>query len=133
MTNSVVYTQVNLPLREGWADGYLGLSSDCVINAPQRLKTLLSLLFRMMTTHGYAPDELLIGTMSPIPKGKGFTASLDKYRAITLISSILKLYGYALIDVQGQALSTNNLQFGSKKKSSTTLCSSIVSEVTRLF
>jgi hypothetical protein len=120
-------------LKAGKMDGYLGISSDCIINAPQRLKTLISLLFRVMTIHGFAPDELLIGTMAPIPKTKGFVSSSDKYRAITLISCIIKLYDYVVLDAQGHALVTDNLQFGFKEKSSTTICTAMVSEISRLF
>ena len=111
-------------LKSGKADGYLGMSSDCIINATHRLKVLLSLLFRAMTVHGFAPQKLLIGTMSPIPKTKGYTTASDKYRAITLISSLLKLYDYAIMNSQGYALVTDYLQFGFKEKSSTTLCTS---------
>ena len=120
-------------LKAGKADGYLGVSSDCFLNGSKRLQVWISLLFRVMTVHGYAPNDLLIGTMSPIPKGKAYTSASDKYRAITLINSLLKLYDYIILDNQAAALSTDSLQFGFKQNSSTTLCSSMVNEIVRLF
>ena len=120
-------------LKAGKMDGYLGISSDCIINAPLRMKTLIALLFRAMTIHGFAPDALLVGTMSPIPKTKGFVSSSDKYRAITLISCIMKLYDYVVLDGQAPSLITDNLQFGFKEKCSTTMCTAMVSEIAKLF
>ena len=96
-------------LEAGNTDGYLGISSDCIIHGPARLNVWISLLFRAMVIHGYAPSELLIGTMSPIPKVKGLPGLSDIYRAITLISCFMKLFDYMILDNQKQALVTDNL------------------------
>ena len=120
-------------LKSGKGDGFLGLNSDCVIHAPRRLTVLVSLLFRAMTVHGFVPEVLLLGTMAPIPKGKGYSTSSDKYRSITLSSCLLKLYDYMLLESQKSYLSTDNLQFGFKEKSSTTMCTSILMEIVQFF
>ena len=119
-------------LKAGKSDGYLGLSSDCILNGPPRLFRMLSILFRIMIIHGYAPEKLLIGTMSPIPKGANVNSS-EKYRAITLISSILKLLDYLILRNQKNILETDYLQFGFKNKNSTTLCSAFFMEITNHF
>ena len=69
----------------------------------------------------------------PIPKVKGLPGLSDKYRAITLISCFMKLFDYMILDNQKQALDTDNLQFGFKPNSSTIICSSLVSEISRIF
>ena len=97
------------------ADGCLGLDSDGIIYGPDRLFFLLAVLFRAILVLAYAPDVLLLGTMSPIPKQNNMAHISDKYRAITLVSCILKP------------------QFGFKSKSSTTLCTSMITETVRLF
>ena len=57
----------------------------------------------------------------------------DKYRAITLVSSVLKLLDYIIIEHQSHVFQTDALQFGFKAKSSTTLCTSMVAETVRQF
>jgi hypothetical protein len=120
-------------LKPGKADGYMGLSSDCLVHGSRKLSLMLSLMCRIMIIHGYAPDVLLLGTMSPIPKGASTAHSSEKYRAITLISCILKLMDYLILKNQPRVFNTEDLQFGFKEKSSTTLCTGTFMEVTRYF
>ena len=103
-----------------------------MINGTTKLNIMLSLIFRAMIIHGYSPDALLLGTMTPIPKGPKHQTS-DNYRAITLISCILKLLDYLILRNQKKIFKTDPLQFGFKENSSTTLCSSFFMEVSRYF
>ena len=52
------------------SDGWLGHSTDHIINGTNKLCVYLSLLFTGMLRHGYIPDAMLISTMVPIPKNK---------------------------------------------------------------
>ena len=55
-------------LKAGKSDGFLNLTSDNIKYAPKRLHVWLALLFNSMLVHGFSPQSLLIGTMTPIPK-----------------------------------------------------------------
>ena len=119
-------------IKSGKADGNMGLNSDCIVNGTDKLFVLLTLFFRIILVHGVVPDELLLGTMSPIPKSKSQQSS-DNYRAITLISVILKLFDYNILMKYDKELQTDELQMGFKEKCSTTLCSSMMVETARIF
>ena len=83
-----------------------------------------------MFVHGYYPSELLKSTIISLPKDK--TASLSSssnYRGISLFNSICKLYDYAIIDICGDSLDTCDMQYGFKKKHSTTLCTVVLKEL----
>ena len=85
-----------------------------------------------MLIHGYASDMLLKGTMCPIPKGNVKNVS-DKYRAVTLSSSITKLFDLVVIEKQRKYLASDSLQFGFKPGSSTSLCTLILKETVSKF
>ena len=51
------------------------------------------------------------------------------YRAIAGASQLLKLWDYVVLELWGGYLSTDSMQFGFKKKMSTTHCSWLVTEV----
>ena len=68
-------------LKSGKSDGNRGLSSDCIIHGTKRLFILLAMFYNSVLTHGQAPEDILLGTMTPIPKCNGLTNSSDKYRA----------------------------------------------------
>lgn len=93
---------------------------------------MLALYFTSMLCHGYISQLLLLGTMCPIPKSSN-VSNADKYRAITLCSSIIKLFELVVIDQQSEALTNDVLQFGYKAKSSTTLCTMLLKEVASKF
>lgn len=126
------FKQTIQKLKSGKADGYIGLNSACIVNGTERLFTLLALFFRIILVHGFVPDDLLLGTMSPIPKNKCLQSS-DNYRAITLISSILKLFDYNILLKFEKVFQTDSLQLGFKEKCSTALCTSMMIETARNF
>jgi hypothetical protein len=75
--------------------------------------------------HGSVPEDLLIGTTIPIPKGKhGNATSSDNYRGITL-SSIMG----GILDSVILIRYSSDLQFGFKRKRSTAMCSMFAKEV----
>ncbi len=50
------------------SDGDNGLISDHVKFAPRRFITLLSILLSIARRHGHMPDEMLLSSLSSIPK-----------------------------------------------------------------
>ncbi len=57
-------------LIQGKGDGST-VMSDHIINASEKLKIYLSLLFSSMLCYGVPPEGMLNGTMVPIPKEDG--------------------------------------------------------------
>ena len=100
-----------------------GLYSNHFKHGTKRLKILLSLFFNCMLVHGMAPDELLLGTMIPLIKDtRGKKQCSDNYRALTIGTGMAKILDIIILNQQKDKLDTSNLQFGFKKKSSTTMC-----------
>lgn len=65
----------------------------------------------------------------PIPKGKhGAVSDSSKYRGITLSSIFGKIFDNIVLSRYGDRLSSSELQFGFKAKSSTNLCSMVLKE-----
>jgi hypothetical protein len=80
-----------------------------------------------MLTHGFTPLDILKGTIIPIPKIKGTNKS-ENYRGITLGSMICEILESVLLHQYKEHLSSCELQFGFKSKSSTTTCNFMVQE-----
>ncbi len=70
------------------SDGCTDIWSDHIIHAGDRLAGYVALLFTSMKHHRSSPDDMLLGTMIPLLKGKWIILSCsDNYRAITLSHS----------------------------------------------
>jgi hypothetical protein len=104
-----------LKLKAGKYDGNNGIVSDCLLHGSHKLFVFLGLLFKMMIVHSYVPQDLLVGTMFPLPKIKGFTTASEKYRAITLSGCVLKVFDLLVLSEERLSLQTDDLQFGFKK------------------
>ena len=90
-----------------------GICTNHIKNGTHKLTIVLAMLFNAMLRHGVAPDSLLQGTMLPIVKDKrGKLQDSGNYRAITIGSSILKLFEIVILNKQSFAFQTSNLQFG---------------------
>ena len=102
-------------------------TSDIHLNAPDSLFEELSSIFRSFLIHGDVAIQLLSCAFLPLFKGglKNPT-STDSYRAIAGSSQILKLFDYVILHIWGDLLESDSIQFGFKKKVSTTQCSWLV-------
>ena len=56
-------------------------------------------------------------------------ANAEKYKALTLCSSITKLFELVVLELQSAALTSNSLKLGYKVVSSTALCTTLLWEV----
>jgi len=73
-----------------------------------------------MIQHGYVPSDFLKGIISPIVKdAEGDATALDNYRGITLSHVFAYLFEHAMLVKIDHLLYTDNLQFGYKKRNST--------------
>ncbi len=121
-------------LKPSKSDGHEGLTSDHIINAPQKLYVLLTLVFNGMLTHGFSPESMLVGTMTPIPKDrKQLLCVSTNFRAITLGSIFNKLFDWIILIKEEHALITSELQFGFKPKTSTTHCTYVLLETVQYY
>jgi hypothetical protein len=110
-------------------DGSTGLTSDHVINARDDCLTHIALLLTAIAIHGTAPDSFLHSTIIPNPKGKnGNVSDSANFRGITLSSIYGKLFDNIVLSRYADHLSSSELQFGFKVKSSTNLCSMALKE-----
>ena len=80
----------------------------------------LQYLFNEMICHGFVPTDFLKGFISPIVKdSQGDTSSVTNYRGITLGCLPAKLFEFAIQLKTAHLLNTDYLQFGFKKRTST--------------
>ena len=80
----------------------------------------LHLLFNGMLQHGFVPTEFLRGTVTPIVKdSQGDLSEPSNYRGITLSCLPAKMFEFAIQIKTSHLLGTDDLQFGFKRKTST--------------
>ena len=118
----------HLKTRKG--DGDKGIMSDHIILSSDLFKDHLTALFQAIVIHGHQPKDLLLGTISSIPKdNKGNLCQSSNYRGITLCSSISKVLDIVVLHKYSKILLTSDLQYAFKKQHSTAMCSLVLKEV----
>ena len=117
-------------MKPGKSDVSGRFTSDTLLHGPDILFDYLACIFRSFLVHGNVTLELLSCAFLPLYKG-GLKDphSSDSYRAIAGSSQILKLFDYVILLIWGDLLTSDTLQFGFKKSTSTTQCSWLVIEV----
>ena len=121
--------QAVLYLKSNKNDGGTGLKSDHFIHAGDDCFTHIALLFSSIVVHGAVPDSFTRSSIVPTPKGKhGVASDSTKYRGIALSSTYGKIFDNLVVSRYGDSLSSSELQFGFKAKSSTNLCPMVLKE-----
>jgi len=116
-------------LKHNKNDGNKGLTSDHIKYACNDLFVHMSLLLTGILSHGCAPDDLLVSTFVPIPKGHNLNLTDSaNYRGIALSSMFGKVFDLIVLNRYSDRLFTTDLQFGFKPKRSTNMCSLILKE-----
>ena len=116
------------------SDGCGMLYTDHFVNGTHLLFTLLSFMYNVMIWHGFSPDGLNKSTIVPIVKDKRKSLNdSSNYRAISLSSPLAKLLDWIILDRNKESLSTNELQFGFKRDSSTSKCTFALMECVNHF
>lgn len=110
-------------------DGNPELHSDHIINACSEFYSHVACLFTSIAVHGVSPESLLSSTIIPIPKGRNanLTDSAN-FRGIALSSLFGKLLDNIILSRYYDKLSSCQMQFGFKAKSSTNMCSMVLKE-----
>jgi len=77
----------------------------------------MCLLFNSMLRHSFVPSDFRFGLIKPVLKDKhGDITSTDMYRPITVTPVMSKLFELVLLQLYGDFLTSDNLQFGFKKE-----------------
>ena len=106
-------------LKRGKAAGLDGLTAEHVIYSNPVLLTHFNILFNIMLVYGMVPDAFGREIITPLVKNlDGDKTASDNYRSITLSPVISKLFELVLMELFGDQLCTDKLQFGFKSKSS---------------
>ena len=116
--------------RTNWSD--IGCFTDEILTNNSGFSTIkmTESLFWKVTTraiygykHGYAPEDMLMSTVVPIPQNKKKSLNdSNYYRGIALSSIIGKVLELLILNSNRDILRSCDLQFGFKSKHSTTQC-----------
>ena len=104
--------------------------SDMLKHGSWLLHKHLSMMYKILLTHGVLPLSFLKCYMIPLVKDdNGDLCSSKNYRSIALSSLFLKLFDWVVLILYGEKLASDMFQFGFKPKSNTMMCSWLLSEV----
>ena len=107
-------------LKAGKASGST-IKSEHLMHGSPLLVVHLQLLFNAMIQHSYVPSAFLKGVITPIVKdAEGDLSTPDNYRGITLSHVFSYLFDHAILIKIDHKLITDDLQFGYRRKHSTT-------------
>ena len=92
------------------SDAVFDFSSDCLMNAFNKLIDHVTTLFKWFLATGKIPAFLLLCTLVPIVKDNlDEIATSDNYRAIAIGSLILKWFKWLILILNSDKLTTNEL------------------------
>ena len=106
-----------------------GYTSDCLLHGPDILFSHLAAVFRGWMVHGAVTPSVLACAFLPLLKPQKPEQETSSYRAIAGSSLILKQFEKTVLELWGDLLQSDGLQFGYKTGASTTQCTWLVQEV----
>ena len=121
-------------LNHGKKDGSGLFSTDHILHGGPELYRSISILFTCMVQTGTAPVPMLDSVVLPIPKN--YRKSLNdsgNYRGIALNSPLSKLFEIHILMTHIDVLATTDMQFGFKRRSSTTQCTFVLLEAIQYY
>ena len=123
-----------LRMKPGKSDVTGSYTSDIFLHAPDIVFSILAEMFKSYLVHGTASKQILACAFLPLYKGGQKNPELFKsYKAIAGASQLLKLFEYTILEVWGDTMVSDTLQFGYKEGLSTTQCTWLVNEVSSYF
>ena len=110
-------------MKAGKIDVSQAYSSDVFLHGPNLLHDHLASVFRSFLVHGTVPLAILACSFMPLLKPRKNPVKFDSWRAIAGSSQLLKLFEYVILDVWGDCLSSDTVQFGYKAGTGADQCS----------
>ena len=99
-------------LKAGKGDVSGSYHSDLIKNCPDSFYEMLAAVFRSWLTHGTVTKSFLACAFLPLVKGLKEPSLTANYRAVAGSSLVLKLLDYVILDIWGDQLASDSLQFG---------------------
>ena len=119
----VVRSATQKKLKPGKADPVIGITSDFLIHAPEKVFVILCLCFKSYIIHAHVSSFLLISTMVPLLKDKlGDITSSNNYRSIAISSLVLKIFDLVILSTFSEFLQLDDLQFSYQAEVSISMC-----------
>ena len=123
-----------MKLKANKADSEDLFMSDHVIHGGDALCIHLTFLFNCMMSHIMVPKQMLIAVLIPITKNRRKSIyDSSNYRSIALSSIVGKVFDRMILDLHSDVLSTSDLQFGFKRKHSTSQCTFVLNQVAHYY
>ena len=97
-------------------------SSDVFRHGPDLLYQYLADIFKSFLVHGTLPLAILVCAFMPLLKPRKNPVKFDSWRAIAGASQLLKMFEYAILDIWGDCLESDTLQFGYKSGTGSDQC-----------
>ena len=117
-------------MKGGKIDVSQGYVSNVFHHAPPLLCQKLAAIFRSFLTHGTITQSILSCSFMPLLKSaRKDPSQFDSYRAVAGASQMLKLFEYVILNIWGEHLQSDSLQFGFKPNTSTDQCTWLVHAV----
>ena len=110
-------------MKPGKMDVSQSYASDVFLHAPPLLFERLAEVFRSFLMHGTNTKSVLACSFMPLLKSaRKDPTQFDSYRAVAGASQLLKLFEYVVLNIWGQQLDSDPLQFGFKPNTGTDQC-----------
>ena len=117
-------------MKSGKVDVSQAFTSDIFCHAPVVLFEKLAAIFRSYLVHGTITLSALACSFMPLLKSSRKDPSkFDSWRAVAGASQLLKLFEYCILNLWGDYLDSDSLQFGFKSGTGTDQCTWLLSSV----
>ena len=117
-------------MKGGKIDVSESYASDVFSQAPPLLCQKLALVFRSFLTHGTLTKSILACAFMPLLKSaRKDPSKFDSWRAVAGASQLLKLFEYVILEIWGDYLQSDSLQFGFKSETGTDQCTWLLHSV----
>ena len=129
ITGEIVH-KASMRMKPGKVDVSESYTSDIFCHAPRVLFDKLAAIFRSFLVHGTITLSALACSFMPLLKSaRKDQTKFDSWRAVAGASQLLKLFEYTILDLWGDYLQSDTLQFGFKPGTSTDQCTWLLNTV----
>ena len=129
ITGEIVH-RASTKMKPGKVDVSESYTSDIFCNAPRILFDKLAVVFRSFLVYGTITMSAMACSFMPLLKSaRKDKTKFDSYRAVAGASQLLKHFEYTCLDLWGDCLQSDTLQFGFKPGTGTDQCTWLLNTV----